>query len=186
MIHFKTVLNYWWPQSKKRFIISTIEKVRKVLRKLILCLCMYFNFWLFPSHSNARNHYPPILSISRLSITPAIAICYFIFKIKQGILNRVRELSSSICYTSVESAQWTLSKDELRWVSWPCNLYTLDWWCPSFCNGYKFWGRNLPEQTKFLYCIDTLSFIYLFLLFLLWAYRFGSRSKMNALLSEVN
>ena len=32
LIHFKTVLNYWWPQSKKRFVISKIEKVRKALR----------------------------------------------------------------------------------------------------------------------------------------------------------
>ena len=83
-----------------------------------------------------------------------------LLKMKRGILYRARELNSSICYTSVESAQCTLSKDELRWVDHA--IYTLDWWCPRFCNGYKFWGRNLPEQTKFLYCIDILLFIYHF------------------------
>ena len=43
---------------------------------------------------------------------------------KQGIPYRAQELSSSISYTSVESAQCTLSKDELKRVDHA--FYTLD------------------------------------------------------------
>ena len=120
-------------------------------------------FLAFPSHSNARNHYPPILGcLFRDYPLLQLVIFYFIFKMKQGIPYRAQELSSSISYTSVESAQCTLSKDELRWVDHA--IYTHDCWCPRFCNGYKFLGRNLPEHTKFLYCIDILYlFIHLFI-----------------------
>ena len=167
LIHFKTVLYFWWPQSKKRFVISKMEKVRKALRKLILCLCRYFNFWLFPSHSNARNHYPPILGcLFRNYPLLQLVIFYFIFKMKQGIPYRAQEVTSSIWYTCAESAQCTLSKDELRWVDHA--IYTLGCWCPRFWNGYKFLGRNQPEHTKFLYCIDILYlFIYLFIIIII-------------------
>ena len=54
----------------------------------------------------------------------------------------------------------------------------------------NFWGENLPKHTKFLYCIDILYlFFYLFIniiIIFFWAYRFGSPSNMNALLSDVN